>query len=224
MPLDRVIKFFSSLRLTIVLLALGMILIFAGTLAQEPLGLYAVQQRFFRSFFVDASAFGAALHKFADMILQGFGSSLAPINSQQVLAAPRIPAFPGGYLIGGVLLLNLITAHLMRFKFTWRKTGIWMVHVGLILLLVGQLATDMLSAESAMHLREGETKNYSESQRIAELAVMDVTDPETDKVVAIPQGLLAHGGDISDSELPFTVRVKSFFAEFRGGQSRRGCD
>jgi hypothetical protein len=211
MPLDRVIKFFASLRLTIVLLALGMILIFAGTLAQEPLGLYAVQQRFFHSFFVDASAFGAALHKFADMIAQGFGSSLAPINSQQVLAAPRIPAFPGGYLIGGVLLLNLVTAHFMRFKFTWRKTGIWMVHAGLILLLVGQLATDMLSVESALHLREGETKNYSESQRSAELAVMDVTDPETDKVVAIPQGLIAHGGDISDSELPFTVRVKSFF-------------
>jgi hypothetical protein len=69
----------------------------------------------------------------------------------------------------------------------------------------------MLSVESALHLREGETKNYSESQRSAELAVMDVTDPETDKVVAIPQGLIAHGGDISDSELPFTVRVKSFF-------------
>jgi hypothetical protein len=211
MPLERLIKFFASLRLTIVLLALGMVLIFAGTLAQEPLGLYAVQARFFRSFFVDASAFGAALHKFADMIAQGFGNSLTPINSQKVLAAPRIPAFPGGYLIGGLLLLNLLTAHFTRFKWTWKKTGIWMAHTGLILLLVGQLTTDMLSIESAMHLREGEVKNYSESPRIAELAVMDVTDPDTDKVVAIPQGLLARGGEIKDAELPFTVRVKSFF-------------
>lgn len=211
MPLERLIKFFASLRLTIVLLALGMVLIFAGTLAQEPLGLYAVQQRFFQSFFVDASAFGAALHKFADMIAQGFGSSLAPIDSHKVLAARRIPAFPGGYLIGGVLLLNLLTAHFTRFKWTWRKTGIWMAHTGLILLLVGQLATDMLSVESAMHVREGETKNYSESQRTTELAMIDVTDPDTDKVVAIPQGLLAAGGEIRNPELPFTIRVKSFY-------------
>src|ERR1041385_3678217 len=139
MPLERLIKFFSSLRLTVVLLALGMVLIFTGTLAQEPLGLYAVQQRFFRSFFVDAPSFMAGMHKLADMIGQGFGSPLSPIDAQSVLAAPRIPLFPGGYLIGGVLLINLITAHFTRFKFSWTKLGIWMTHVGLILLLVGQL-------------------------------------------------------------------------------------
>jgi hypothetical protein len=58
-----------------------------------------------------------------------------------------------------------------------------MVHLGLILLLLGQFATDKLSNESSLHLREGETRNYSESNREVELAVVDVTDPSVDKVV-----------------------------------------
>ena len=62
---------------------------------------------------------------------------------------------------------------------------------GLILLLLGQLLTDLLSRESTLHLREGEARNYSETEREAELAVIDVTDPDADKVVAIPQGVLA---------------------------------
>jgi ribosomal protein L31 len=87
-----------------------------------------------------------------------------------------------------------------------------MVHVGVILLLVGQLLTDVLSRESALHLREGQAKNYSEVQRETELAIIDSTDPDTDKVVAIPQHILAHQKEIRHPEMPFTLRVKSFYA------------
>ena len=38
-----------------------------------------------------------------------------------------------------------------------------MVHFGLILLLLGQLGTDLLSRESTLHLREGQGRNYSEA-------------------------------------------------------------
>src|SRR5262245_41641992 len=48
--LDKIILFLSSLRLTIVLLALGMVLVFAGTIAQADLGLYKAQNDYFRSF------------------------------------------------------------------------------------------------------------------------------------------------------------------------------
>jgi cytochrome c biogenesis protein ResB len=87
-----------------------------------------------------------------------------------------------------------------------------MVHVGLILLLLGQLLTDLLSRESTLHLRNGEARNYSETEREAELAVIDATDPNTDKVVAIPQDVLASQKSIRPGDLPFTVQVKSFFA------------
>src|SRR5262249_19226936 len=123
----------------------------------------------------------------------------------------KFPVFPGGYLVGGFLLINLIASHFRRFKWSKEKAGIWMVHVGLILLLLGQLGTDMLSRESSLHLREGETKNWSEAERQAELAIIDTTEPDLDKVVAIPQGALARNGKIETSELPFAVQVKHFY-------------
>lgn len=185
MLLDRLIRFFSSLRLTVVCLALGMILVFAGTFGQVELGLYKAQNEFFRSFLVYWTPKGSSW---------------------------RIPVFPGGYLIGGILLINLVAAHYTRFKFSRKKAGLWLIHAGLILLLLGQLLTDMLSVESSLHLREGETKNYSESFRVAELAVADTSDPKAETVVAIPQRLLKQGAVLKERELPFTVRVKHFYA------------
>jgi hypothetical protein len=182
--LDRLINFFTSLRLTVVCLALALVLVFWGTLAQVDLGLYKAQNEFFRSFIIYWGPKGASW---------------------------RIPVFPGGYLVGGVLVLNLVASQLRRLTFTASKIGLWMVHVGLILLLLGQLLTDLLSRESTLHLRDGESRNYSETEREAELAIIDSSDPGADKVVAIPQGVLASEKSISPGDLPFTVRVKQFF-------------
>jgi len=182
--LFALVDVFSSLKLTIVCLILGLVLVFAGTLAQVDMGLYKAQNEFFRSLFIKWGPAGASW---------------------------KIPVFPGGYLVGSVLLLNLVTAHFRRFKFTRKKAGIWMIHVGLILLLLGQLLTDIFSQESVMHIREGDTKNYSETERRAELAVIDATDPNTDTVVAIPEGLLASRREIQHPQLPFTVRIRDYF-------------
>ena len=182
--LDRLINFFTSLRLTVVCLVLALVLVFWGTLAQVELGLYKAQNEFFRSFLIYWGPKGASW---------------------------KIPVFPGGYLVGGVLLLNLIAAQCRRLSFTASKIGLWMVHVGLILLLLGQLLTDLLSRESTLHLRDGETRNYSETEREAELAVIDATDPEADKVIAITQGVLARQQSIRAGNLPFTIGIKQFF-------------
>jgi hypothetical protein len=184
MFLDRLIKVFTSLKLTVVCLTLAMLLVFFGTLAQVDLGLYKAQNEFFRSFLIYWGPKGADW---------------------------KIPVFPGGYLIGGLLLINLIAAHYSRFGFHKDKFGIIITHLGLILLLMGQLATDMLSTESSLHLRNGETKNYSESDRLTELAVIGKVDPRTDQVVAIPDSRLAGGSVIRTPELPFAVRVKHFY-------------
>jgi hypothetical protein len=62
-----------------------------------------------------------------------------------------------------------------------------------------------------MSIEEGASKNYSESGRFAELAVVDTTDPKTDFVVAIPQKLLASGKEVATKDLPFKVKVNSFY-------------
>ncbi len=186
--LNAIIDFFASLRLTVACLALGLVLVFWGTLAQVDLGLWKAQNEFFRSFFVYWTPKGSAF---------------------------RIPVFPGGYLLGGVLLVNLLTAHFTRFKLTKKKIGIWMVHLGLILLVLGQFGTDMLSVESAMQLTEGESKNYSEEFRGNELVLADKSDPKTDLIYSIPETMLMRQSEIQNSQLPFVVRLKSHWVNAR---------
>jgi hypothetical protein len=62
-----------------------------------------------------------------------------------------------------------------------------------------------------MRLEEGDSKNYSESHRENELVVIDITDPDHDKVVAIPENLLARQNVITHPELPFKLRVHRYF-------------
>lgn len=177
-------RFLASLRLTVVCLAFAIVLVFVGTLAQVELGIYAAQARYFRSFIVFWDVPGTAL---------------------------RIPILPGGYLVGGLLLINLVFAHAKRFGFARGKFGLLLIHAGLILLLLGQLATDLLSVESSMRLTEGERKSYSEDQRHCELAVVDTTDPAANQVVAIPESVLAHRKEIRHPALPFTVKVHHYW-------------
>ena len=204
---DYIIRFLASLRLTVVLLVLGLILIFLGTLVQEPLGLYLAQDRFFHSVFVDLAAMKAAVKKGLQMV----GVYLPPSTALEVMRAPYIPVYPGGYLLGGMLVISLIAAHFARFKFTKKKLGIFLTHLGLILLLIGQLFTDVLSTESAMRMAEGETKNYSQDFHENELVVIDTADSGQDKVVAIPERRVAQQNEIRHEALPVTVRVLKFW-------------
>jgi hypothetical protein len=178
------LQFFTSLRLTVVLLILSMILVFIATLDQVNLGVWAVQQKYFRSLFVMARLPGTDL---------------------------AVPVFPGGYFIGGLLLLNLVAAHAYRFRLTWAKSGLWLTHFGLILLLLGELFTGLWQQESLMRLDQGATKIYSESYLQTELAIIDTTGAKFDDVVAIPTAALERPGIIRHLKLPFTIRPLLFY-------------
>ena len=78
---DRLLRFIASLRLTVACLCLATLLVFLGTLAQVDHGLYQAQDRFFRSLLVYWTPRGADW---------------------------KIPIFPGGYLLGTVLLVVLV--------------------------------------------------------------------------------------------------------------------
>ena len=178
------VNVFSSLRLTVVLLGLALILVFIGTLAQVKVGLYVAQADYFRSLFVFWQPNGAGW---------------------------KIPVYPGGWLLGGLLLTNLIAAHIKRFSISKKKIGIFFIHGGLILLLLGQFCTELFQVESNIRFAEGETRNYSEDSRLIELAVIDVSNPDHDQVYSIPETFLAKGGEIRDAKLPFAIRVKKYF-------------
>ena len=154
----------SSLRLTVVLLGLGMVLIFFGTLDQVHLGIHAAQAKYFRSLFVSWRPAGTGW---------------------------SIPVFPGGYLIGTLLFMNLVAAHGMRFKLAAKKIGIFFIHAGVVVLLLGELFTGLFAKESMMRMDIGTAQTYSEAPRESELAVIDTSSNEDDLVVAIPESLLA---------------------------------
>ena len=186
--LRKLVDLITSLKLTIACLAAAMVLVLAGTFAQVHFGIHVVQQRYFQSLFVWWPPEG-----------HGF----------------KVPIFPGGYLVGGLLLMNLIAAHVRRFQWTWRKLGIHLIHAGLIVMLAGGLFTDLFAVESHMHLTNGETKNYSEDARRKELAVIDTTNPEFDQVTAIPAAVLRRTHIIEHPSLPFQIMVRNFFQNSR---------
>jgi hypothetical protein len=179
MDVKKLLKFLGSLRLTLVLLCAAMLVVLVGTLAQVDIGIYAAQAKYFRSFFVYAEGPG------------GF----------------KIPVMPGGYLVGAGMVINLLVAGWQRFQLKWAHAGSLLVHGGLLLLLLGQLVTDLRQVESSMRLKEGESRNYSESGRRFELAITDRSDPKFDRVTVIPDSLLAVRKTFRLPELPFTLRV-----------------
>src|SRR5213595_1123676 len=182
--LPKLVDIFTSLKLTIVCLAAAMALIFAGTLAQVHLGIHEAQQRYFQSMFVWWPPDGRGFH---------------------------VPIFPGGHLIGAVLLINLIAAHVKRFRWGWRKVGIHLTHAGLIIMLAGGLFTDLFAVESHMRLAGGETKNYSEDARRMELTVIDTSSNGFDQVTALPDNALRHQRTIDHWSLPFRLVVRNYY-------------
>src|SRR5689334_10233316 len=165
----RWVKPLTSLKLTVFCLGCAMILVFLGTLDQVNIGVFEAENRYFKSFLLYFTPPGSGL---------------------------RIPWFPGGYLVGGLLLLNLIAAHLARFKLSWKKAGILVLHSGVILLLLGQLFTSLFQVESQIRLNQGETKNYSVSYYHDELAVIDTNAPDFDQVISVPDSQLYKGSKI----------------------------
>src|ERR1700751_3007993 len=178
------VKPLTSLKLTVFCLGCAMILVFLGTLDQVNIGVYEAENRYFKSFFLYFTPPGTSL---------------------------KIPWFPSGYLVGGLLLVNLIAAHLARFKFTWKKAGILVLHSGVILLLLGQLFTSLFQVESQMRLDQGETKNYSLSYYHDELAVIDTSAPDSDQVISIPDAQLYKGHKIGLPVDSLEVVINEYF-------------
>ena len=196
-------KFFTSLRLTVVCLALSVLLVFFGTLSQVDEGLWKAQKIWFESYVVIGQH------------LQLFGWKF------------NVPIFPGGYAIGFTLLAGLTAAFIHRFTWRWDKLGIHLTHAGVILLLLGQLLTQELAVESYIEFKEGETKNYAEHHLHNELAFIRDAGGGREEVIVIPESMIRDaigglevisipksrakpGGEIRHEKLPFTVRVQEY--------------
>ncbi|MCC5875691.1 MAG: cytochrome c biogenesis protein CcsA [Candidatus Sumerlaeia bacterium] len=189
----------ASLKLTVTLFALSMVLIFAGTLAQVDLGIWQTVDAYFRS-------------PIAWISLQLF-------IPRQVLEAPISIPFPGGLTLGLLMVVNLLAAHALRFRLTKKRIGIITLHAGVIVLLLGEFVTAWMAEEGMMSIDVGGSSQYVEDIRTVEFAVVDPSDPDVDRVVVIPasklKGKVRQGGRFTHEALPFEFEINRWIPNAR---------
>lgn len=186
------IRLLGSLKLTALLLFLSAVLVFFGTLDQVRYGIATTQKLYFESML--------AFWQYPEQWPGG-----------KYLAWLALPV-PGGYLIGPLMLVNLVTAHFLYFRPRWSRLGIVAIHAGIALLLVGQLVTNLTQEEHFMWLDEGRSSNYLQSFSGDELVVVDITDPDIDRVASFPVTMLEPGAQLAHPQLPFAIGVRAFYA------------
>ncbi len=135
--LSWILQDFASLQLTVILFLLGIFVIWVGTTAQTDAEIWQVVDRYFRSFFME-------------------------VNFRYVFPAQFFPAYlhnlpgkfyaPGGMCVGLMMMLNLLAAHLWRFKVQASGTRLM---AGLGMTLFGVLITFLVisSGDSSQGLQ-----------------------------------------------------------------------
>ena len=103
----------ADLRLTLTFLSLSMVLVFVATLEQVRIGIRGAQAEFFESIY--------GIWHYPEQFWGGEFLNPLPIP------------IPGGYLLGGLLILNLIAAFITRFQWTGKKMGIQLIALLMIL-------------------------------------------------------------------------------------------
>src|SRR5262249_12861309 len=138
--------------------------------------------------------------------------------------------FPGGFVLGGLLMANLVAAHMVRFKVTWKRSGILLIHAGIGLLLVNELTTYLFAKEGNMTITEGDTVNFVEHIRRSELAIISPSaeDKNSDHVTVVPSSILQRSArkkeTISNAELPFDIEVEKYFVNSRLRALKEGAN
>ncbi|NBD38783.1 MAG: ResB protein required for cytochrome C biosynthesis [Verrucomicrobia bacterium] len=185
---NPVFNFLSSIRLTLFLLAASLLLVFFGTLDQVHYGIYHTQQKYFEHAFV----------VWEYPAQWAFGEALSWLH---------LP-MPGGYLLGPLLVVNLVCAHFHYFRPSWKKVGITLIHAGIVLLLLGQLWTQLRQVEYFLWLEEGQEQNFVEAFHYDEFVLIDKSGEETEQVFSWDaRALRQEGRVLGNPELPFEAEV-----------------
>jgi hypothetical protein len=201
----RVLQLAASLRLTVALFVLSLLLVFFGTLAQIDHGIWTVVGDYFRSFGVMVPF----------QLFVKFGQVFFGLPADTTI--PGSFPFLGGTTLGLMLLVNLLAAHTVRFKLSAKRAGILAIHAGLIVLMLGELGTGLFAVEQRMSIATGETVNFTDTSNRVELALLTPhpEDSKKDLVVVVPQRLLQQTGRITSLELPVDVEVTEFWKNSR---------
>ncbi len=171
--LKRLLFWLSSPAILFWAMPYMIVLLVVGTFEQRELGLYTATQFYFSSFVF-----------FVDII------------------GLKIP-LPAGYLIMGLLGINLLARLVYRPDWQWPRTGIFLLHFGILLLFIGGFFTAATAREGFLFLVEGTTRDIVSDYHTREMVIAD------------DNGILFHlnHDDLKPnmlfdySSLPFTIRI-----------------
>jgi ABC-type transport system involved in cytochrome c biogenesis permease subunit len=211
----------ASLKITVVLFVFSLLLVFFGTLAQKGMGIWTVVEDYFYSWWVKVEL----------KYLVEFGKIFFGVNPSAATAA-WVP-LPGGKAIGWAMFVNLLAAHTLQLLnlidgarkqarrsrstaadvllLLAKRSGIYLLHGGVLLLLVGEYITRERAVEQQMTITQGEWANHTIDTKNFELAFVDGSAATEDKVTVVPlkQLLRAHdrGERITHPDLPADFEV-----------------
>src|SRR3954463_4369497 len=112
---------------------------------------------------------------------------------------------PGASLVIWILSIQLVV--MMTVQLAWRldRIGLWIVHLGIMALLVGGFITQMLAVESQLTLAEGETGHFTTAYHEFELAFWEPKG-DSNQVFAYDDEFLAPGSTLEVT--PYHARIK----------------
>jgi ABC-type transport system involved in cytochrome c biogenesis permease subunit len=117
-PLEVAMSALASLKLTVVLFALGIFIVWIGTLAQTEADIWEVVRDYFRSWIM--------LVDLGLLFPPSFFPGLHQNHPGFFQFLDRVPVpFPGGMTVGVLMAVNLIAAHTWRFKVQATGARLW---------------------------------------------------------------------------------------------------
>src|SRR4051812_15280574 len=117
----------------------------------------------------------------------------------------------GYYLLSAALIVTSLPLIAAAYWLHGKRGGVVLIHLGLILVLGGELATSIVKVEQNMRIDEGGYANYAYDIHNTELAVVDKSPSDRNKVVVVDGAQLKSGATVSDKRLPFDVKVDAYY-------------
>ena len=191
-PLDLLMRALGSYWLSVGVLTGMFLLTYFGTLQQVEDGLYIVQQEYFYSYFVVQEPI-----------------QLFPLPVKLPFPLP----LPGGFVLMGLLSINLFVGGLVRIRKTQRTFGILVTHVGMAFLMAAGLVKIVDSEDGYVALAEGESSGWFQSHYLWDLVIYDAPLDDAGGEVRewiVPQEQFA---DLSDNSRKFSAEGLPFELE-----------
>jgi ABC-type transport system involved in cytochrome c biogenesis permease subunit len=136
----------ASRRITVWLLLLLMMIVFAGTFYQVWHGLHAAQKQFYYAWLTPL------IRNWAPPDASGF---LAGVASWMWFP------LPGGVTVLWALGINLVFSLVFRIGFRWRNVGNLLIHTGLLVMLVGGWLAHRTAESGFVSLAEGDATSVA---------------------------------------------------------------